>query len=164
MRNNFESLLVRSIRNYFATNDIDAFVERRIQSRYRKQYCDIIIDGALGFYAVECKSIGGNHLYFNSNFHTVEDGLNQTHQIETIDWFLRKTARRGFLAVELRNYGRRGNRCHLIPWESVLRRFRASEKGFTADEIKAYPCAVKVNKLYDMTEVIQSFVYPLHKL
>jgi Holliday junction resolvase len=156
MRNNFESLLVRSLRHYYTDNHINAFVERRPQTRYRKQYIDIIVDSAeAGYLAIECKSTSGKYLNFLSNFHTVEDGLNHVHQVETISYYLNKTGRVGYLAVELKMKGREGNKCYFLPWGDVLARFNNGSKGYNVKEIKQYPRCVKdkQTKLYDVAAI-----------
>ena len=156
MKNNFESLLVRSLTHYFSTNHIDAFTERRPQTKYRKQFVDIVIDSpTLGYLAIECKSTKTKYLYFSTQFHT-EQGLNHTHQVETISYYLRKTGRVGYLAVEQRQ--RKGNKIYLIPWADVATRFKAGNKGYKLDELRGYPRAVKDKrtKLYDVSGLFHS--------
>jgi len=151
MKNNFESLLVRSLTNYFSTNNISAFTERRPQTKYRKQFVDIVIDSpSVGYLAIECKSTSTKYLYFSSQFHT-EQGLNHTHQVETISWYLNKTGRVGYLAVEQRQ--RKGNQFSLIPWTDVATRFNSGFKGYKLDELRSYPRAAKDKrtKLYDVS-------------
>jgi len=155
-KNNFESILVRSLAHYFNTNNIDAFVERRPQTRYKKQFVDIVIDSpTLGYMGIECKSVKGAYLNFKSNFHT-EDGLNHTHQVETISYYLSKTGRVGYLAVESR--APKGNQFSLIPWTDVATRFNSGFKGYKLDELRSYPRAVKDKrtKLYDVSGLFHS--------
>jgi len=153
MKNNFESLLVRSLRHYFDTSYIRAYVERRPQTRYKKQFVDIVIDSpTLGYLAIECKSVKGAYLNFKSNFHT-EQGLNHTHQVETISWYLAKTGRVGYLAVESR--APKGNKFYMMPWADVATRFNSGFKGYKLDELRSYPRAVKDKrtKLYDVSSL-----------
>ncbi|MDD4567592.1 MAG: hypothetical protein PHU37_06790 [Methanoculleus chikugoensis] len=56
--------------------------------------------------AIECKSISGKKIYFSQHFHFDK---NNVHQIDAITDFIRKTGRRGFLAVEFR-FGAGGRR------------------------------------------------------
>jgi len=158
MKNNFESLLVRSLRHYFDTSYIRAFVERRPQTRYKKQFVDVTVDSPhVGYLAIECKSTKGAYLNFLSNFHTVEDGLNHTHQIETISWYLHKTGRVGYLAVESR--APKGNQFSLIPWADVSTRFNSGFKGYKLDELRGYPRATKDKrtKLYEVSGLFPEF-------
>lgn len=163
MKNNFESLLVRSIRHYFTTNHITAFTERRPQTRYKKQFVDIIIDSpTLGYIAVECKSIGGKYLHFSANFSEVEDGLNHVHQVETINYYITQTGRTGYLAVEVRSKAKKiGNRFYMIPWGDVLARFNNGSKGYNVKELRQYPEVVKdivvgKTKLYNVRPLFTS--------
>ena len=156
MKNNFESLLVRSLRHYFDTSYIRAYVERRPQTRYKKQFVDIVIDSpTLGYLAIECKSVKGAYLNFKSNFHT-EQGLNHTHQVETISWYLNKTGRNGYLAVESR--APKGNQFSLIPWTDVATRFNSDSKGYKLEELRGYPRALKDKrtKLYDVSSLFHA--------
>jgi len=151
MKNNFESLLVRSLTHYFSTNHISAFTERRPQTKYRKQFVDIVIDSpSVGYLAIECKSTSTKYLYFSTQFHT-EQGLNHTHQVDTINWYLNKTGRVGYLAVEFRVP--KGNKFYLIPWTDVATRFNSDSKGYKLEELRGFPRAVKDKrtKLYDVS-------------
>ena len=157
MRNNFESLLVRSLKYYFDTSYIRAFVERRPQTRYKKQFVDIVIDSpSVGYLAIECKSTSTKYLYFSTQFHT-EQGLNHTHQVETISYYLSKTGRVGYLAVEFR--ASKGNKFYIIPWTDVSTRFNSGFKGYKLDELRSYPRAVKDKrtKLYDVSGLFPAF-------
>jgi len=156
MKNNFESLLVRSLKYYFDNNHIPTFTERRPQTRYKKQFVDITIDSpTLGYLAIECKSTSTKYLYFSTQFHT-EQGLNHTHQVETISYYLSKTGRVGYLAVEFR--APKGNKFYLIPWADVATRFNNGNKGFKIEELRGYPRAVKdrATKLYDVSSLFHS--------
>ena len=129
------------------------FIPRITKPEFTK---DIVIDSpTMGYLAIECKSTSTKYLYFSTQFHT-EQGLNHTHQVETISWYLAKTGRTGYLAVEFR--ARKGNLFYLIPFKDVATRFNNGNKGFKKDELRGYDSAIKdrKTKLYDVSSLFHS--------
>lgn len=141
----FENEIVRSFNNFFEQNKIDAIAYRIKQHRFSSQVLDVLVDSLHdGYYlGIECKSIATKtgSLYFTQHF-----GLDQ---IERIDEFLRRSGRKGLLAVELR-YGKGlPVRAHIIKWADLKKRYLAAGGvGFTVEEILRFPQIKRVSRSY----------------
>lgn len=137
---NFERSLVDSFNNYFSIHDIPADVHRWPQLRFINQPCDIIIDSpVVGHLAFECKSTASNRLYFSGHFHKRKDG---THQMVFLDDYFYRSARTSYLAVELKNKGKK-NRCCFLDWNYVLGVYKSGQKSLAAEkEIVDNACVV----------------------
>ena len=140
----FESEIVRSFNNFFEQNQIDAIAYRIKQHRFSSQVLDVLVDSLHNDYylGIECKSISTKtgSLYFTQHF-----GLDQ---IGRIDDFLRRSGRKGILAVELR-YGKgMPIRAHIIKWTDLKKRYFADGVGFTVEEILRFPQIKRIGKSY----------------
>ena len=94
------------------------------------------------YLGIECKSISAKTgaLYFTQHF--------GTDQIERIDDFLRKSGRKGILAVELR-YGKgKPIRAHIIKWTDLKKRYLADGVGFTVEELIRFPQIKRIGGSY----------------
>lgn len=147
----FERHLVKSFNTFFQEKDIKGISFRLKQHRFTHQFLDVIVDSLHPDYylGIECKSIstdkGARALYFTQHFTTDKQG---SHQVERMSDFLRLSGRKGFLAVELRQGVGKGRVAFAIPWNVVVDRFEAGERGFKVDEIRAFPEIERVGGLY----------------
>ncbi len=136
---NFERELVRSFNNSFSERGIDAIAYRMKQHRFSQQMLDILVDSEDRQYylGIECKSIapskGLSALYFTQHFTVDKKG---EHQVEKMDAFIKRSGRRGFLAVELRMGSGKAKAAHFVPWSDVWKRYNAGQPGFPIQELK----------------------------
>ncbi len=133
---NFELELVNSFNSFFEKYKINAIAYRRKQSKYSDQFCDILVDSKnADFYlAIENKSINLNSskkLYFSQHFHS-----NERKQIEKISEFLKKSGRKGFLALEVRKGKGRSKKAYLIDWNYVFSQIAGGKKGIDLENLK----------------------------
>jgi Holliday junction resolvase len=130
----FERDIVHCMNYFLASARIGGFAYRLKQAKFNAQYVDVLVDSLDPRYylAIECKSIRGKKLYFTQHFH---QDKNNVHQVESIAEFVRKTGRRGFLAVEFRAGSGRAKEAYLMPWEEVLGRYRA-DAGISIDAFR----------------------------
>ena len=131
----FERDIVHCMNNFLGNAGIAGFAYRLKQAKFNAQYVDVLVDSLDPRYylAIECKSIRGKKLYFTQHFH---QDKNNTHQVESIAEFVRKTGRRGFLAVEFRAGSGRAKEAYLMPWDEVIARFR-SDAGISLEAFRA---------------------------
>ncbi|WP_317135722.1 Holliday junction resolvase [Methanochimaera problematica] len=117
------------------------YAYRLKQSKFNTQYVDILVDSLDPRYylAIECKSIQGKKLYFSQHFH---EDKNNVHQIDSITDFIKKTGRRGFLAVEFRGGRGKQNVAYLLPWEK-LQEFRENSPGISREDFK---CGIELKR------------------
>lgn len=115
----FELDVVHCVNAFFADHTLQGFAYRLKQHKYSTQYVDILVDSLDPRYycAIECKSLKGKKIYFSQHFHEDRNGV---HQVDAITEFLRRTGRRGYLAVEFRGGSGRKNEAFLMPWETLL--------------------------------------------
>lgn len=149
----FERELVNAFNDYFSQEEIDGIAHRMKQHRFSSQLCDVLVDSQheTFYLAIENKSIktkSTNKLYFTQHFSTSDNG----HQIKRITNFLRKSGRKGYLAVELKRGRGKPRKAYMIPWEHVLRRYQGDETGLHIDEIKEYPEIFRNSEDYDIAE------------
>ena len=133
---NFEIDLVNSFNSFFEQQNINAIAYRRKQAKFADQFCDILVDSKNPkFYlAIENKSINLNSskkLYFSQHLHA-----NDRNQIEKISEFLKKSGRKGFLALEIREGKGRPKKAYLIEWNYILSQIKKGEAGISLDEIE----------------------------
>jgi len=132
--NLFESQVVRAFNGFFIeTETLGVAYRTGKASVYTAQYCDVLVDGHF-YLAIECKSFEAKQgaLYF-SKFSTRKDG---THQLDTLNEFILRSQRKGYLAVEITK-PRRYN-AYLLPFDYVFRAWtRNEQKGLTVLDIKA---------------------------
>ncbi|MDD3043365.1 MAG: hypothetical protein PHV51_02105 [Methanosarcinaceae archaeon] len=147
----FERMLVRSFNKYIEENEIKAISYRLKQHRFTPQFLDVLVDSLNpDFYmGIECKSIsvekGANALYFTQHFTVDKNG---THQIERISDYLKKSGRKGFLAVELRMGMGHGREAYIIPWKELEKRYRNEALKYTVREIREFPEIKRQGKAY----------------
>ncbi|WP_317296475.1 PDDEXK family nuclease [Methanoculleus nereidis] len=98
---NFERGITRCINRFFTHRQTHGFACRLKQSKFNTRYVDVLVNSLDPRYypAIECKSISGKKPYFSQHFHSDK---NNVRQIDAITDFIRRTGRRGFLAVEFR--------------------------------------------------------------
>jgi Holliday junction resolvase len=130
----FERDIAQCLNRFFSERHIHGFAYRLKQHKFSSQYIDVLVDCLDPRYycAIECKSIVGKKIYFTQHFHVDKKG---THQIAIITDFLKKTGRKGFLAVEFRGGSGGSNEAYLMPWDELTVRF-ASSPGIHADEFR----------------------------
>lgn len=131
----FERDVVHCMNAFFAERSLQGFAYRLKQHKFATQYVDVLVDSLDPRYycAIECKSIKGKRIYFSQHFHADKAGV---HQIDAITEFLRRTGRRGFLAVEFRGGPGQKNEAYLMPWATLLS-CRAAGQGIGRDEFAA---------------------------
>ncbi|MBN2733549.1 MAG: Holliday junction resolvase [Methanomicrobiaceae archaeon] len=128
----FERDIVHCLNNFFADQNLKGYAYRLKQSKYNTQYVDVLVDSLDPRYylTIECKSIKGKKIYFSQHFH--EDKYN-VHQIDAIWDFIKKTGRRGFLAVEFRGGKGSCNRAFLMSWPDIMK-LREESAGISVDD------------------------------
>jgi len=147
----FERDLVHAFETFFMGNSIAAMAYRRKQSRFQPQEFDVVIDSATRkwYSAIECKSVLGDRakcIYFTSNFNITADG----HQLDREAIWLRKTGRRGYLAIEVRKKG--GNTAAIVPFSAVYAAFQAEKIGIRLEEVWEYPLLPRKGGKYFITD------------
>jgi hypothetical protein len=145
----FEWELVAALNRFFEVCEIRGVAYRLKQSRYTPQVVDLLVDSPFSRYymAIECKSIDARKaktLYFTQHF-SLAGGV---HQIERADQFIESSGRRGVLAVELRRGPGKNKTAHLVPWETVIDRFRSESPGLSVEMIEALPALERKNGSY----------------
>ncbi|MFC1787042.1 hypothetical protein ACFLY8_03305 [Halobacteriota archaeon] len=140
----FERDIVRSFNKFFEQSQTDAIAYRIKQHRFSSQVLDVLVDSSQDDYylGIECKSISNKTgaLYFTQHF--------GSDQIERIDDFLRRSGRKGILAVELR-YGKgKPMRAHIIKWKDLKTRYLAKRVGFTVEELMHFPQIKRTGRNY----------------
>ncbi|NYT00354.1 MAG: hypothetical protein GKB99_01320 [Methanocellales archaeon] len=140
----FERDIVRSFNKFFEQSHIDAIAYRIKQHRFSSQVLDVLVDSSQDDYylGIECKSILNKTgaIYFSQHF--------GSDQIERINDFLRRSGRKGLLAVELR-YGKgMPIRAHIIKWEYLKTRYLTNSVGFTIEEIMDFPQIKRTGRNY----------------
>lgn len=144
----FERELVQSFNDFFEKNRVNGIAYRLKQHRFTSQVLDILVDSPIKdhYIGIECKSIstekGTNTLYFTQHF-----SKNREHQVERITKFLQKSGRTGFLAIELRQGSGHAREAHIIPWNSLLKKYQEGV-GFTLEEIRSFPGIERSGKGY----------------
>jgi len=140
----FEREIVRSFNKFFEQNQIDGIAYRIKQHRFSSQILDVLIDSSHEDYylGIECKSVSAKTgaLYFTQHF-----GIDQ---IERIDDFLRRSGRKGLLAVELKHGKGKPRRAYIIKWTDLKKRYLAEGVGFTVEEIMRFPQIRRRNRSY----------------
>ncbi|MDI6888455.1 MAG: hypothetical protein QMC78_02005 [Methanocellales archaeon] len=133
----FERELVKSFNRFFEQGKVEGIAYRLKQHRFASQIVDVLVDSShKDFYlGIECKSVstdkGAVALYFTQHF--------SAGQIPRIDDFLKKSGRRGVLAVELRRGSGKSRGAHIIKWTELRKRYAKGSVGFTVDEIVRSP-------------------------
>jgi Holliday junction resolvase len=131
----FERDIVHCVNAFFEGHALQGFAYRLKQHKYSTQYVDVLVDSLDPRYycAIECKSLKGKKIYFTQHFHEDKCGV---HQVDAITEFLRRTGRRGYLAVEFRGGSGRKNEAYLMPWETLLT-YWGSEAGISVEDFAA---------------------------
>jgi len=133
----FEREIVKSFNQFFKQGGVEGIAHRLKQHRFTSQMLDVLVDSPhKSFYlGIECKSVstekGAAALYFTQHF--------GTGQILRIDEFLKKSGRRGILAVELRRGSGKSREAHIINWTELRKRYAKGLVGFTVNEIVQFP-------------------------
>ncbi|HQD25983.1 MULTISPECIES: Holliday junction resolvase [Methanoculleus] len=145
---NFELEVASCINRFFAQRKMQGFAYRLKQSKFNTQYVDVLVDSLDPRYylAIECKSISGKKLYFSKHFHLDK---NNVHQVDSITDFIRKTGRRGFLAVEFRFGAGIPKEAYLMPWEQVLERYRTAP-GISIEDFRLCCALTRSNGEYEL--------------
>ena len=131
----FEREVVHCFNRYFAEKGLQGFAYRLKQQKFNMQYVDVLVDSLDPKYylSVECKSLQGKKVYFSQHFHADKHNV---HQVDGISAFMKKTGRRGYLAVEFRPGPGKANEAYLVPWEKVLSAYGTCP-GISIDECRA---------------------------
>jgi len=138
----FERMLVNSFNAYIEENGIRAISYRLKQHRFTPQFLDVLVDSLNPdlYLGIECKSIsvekGANALYFSQHFTVDKNGV---HQVERISDYLKKSGRRGFLAVELRLGPGHGREAYMVPWNELKKKYYTQNLKLTLEEIRSFP-------------------------
>lgn len=145
---NFEWEITHCINRFFARRKLQGFAYRLKQSKFNTQYVDVLVDSLDPRYylAIECKSISSKKLYFSQHFHADK---NSVHQVDSITDFIRRTGRRGFLAVEFRFGAGRPKEAYLMPWDRVLEHY-GSDPGIPIDDFRLCCALTRSNGEYDL--------------
>lgn len=125
MAEDLEQDLVKALNRYFektAATDIPAGIAYRDpEIQFHGQKVDVIVDNP--YMGIECKSVkaaDNNKLYFSQHF---SDG-----QVESINRFLQRSGRTGWLAVELKHGRGKSREAYLLEWQRwVVNRFTDSD-------------------------------------
>lgn len=149
-QNDFEQVMVNSLKKFCKDHGIRAVVRRDIQAKYHHQDCDIKVDsGNERFYmGIECKSVHVGEkekkIYFSQHFTTDNNGL---HQVKRISDYLFCSGRRGYLAVELRFGKGKPRKAYLLPWYYVKQAYQEG-KGILFTDIQRFPEMKRTNGYY----------------
>jgi hypothetical protein len=151
----FEWALAGALNEMFESRGIAAIAYRLKQSRYTSQGMDILVDSIDPRYylAIECKSLDArvaSALYFSQHFGSRQGG----HQIIRESEFLRRSGRKGLLAIELRRGPGKPRSAHLIPWKELLERFNSGIVGFEIEEIESHGSIQRNEGKYVIGELI----------
>lgn len=135
----FERELVKAFNRFFADNGVDGIAYRRKQHRFSSQFVDVLVDSGRPEYylAIENKSVktsAANKLYFTQHFSESEDG----HQVDRITDFVKRSGRRGYLAVELKRGRGKPRKAYMIPWRALRRRYDAGEVGIPLEDLDRF--------------------------
>jgi hypothetical protein len=156
----FERELVKSFNIFFSAHHINGIAYRIKQHRFSAQILDVLVDSLDPKYylGIECKSIstdkGTSALYFTQHFSVDKSGA---HQIVKIDEFLKKSGRRGYLAIELRKGSGRAKIAYLIEWNAVMKRYRSNQLGFGVSELDDFNSIRRTDGKYKLDEVFASY-------
>ncbi|MFB6204187.1 MAG: hypothetical protein ABEJ75_00920 [Candidatus Nanohaloarchaea archaeon] len=150
----FERELVNAFNNFFEEEGINGIAHRKKQHRFSSQLCDVLVDSEheMFYLAIENKSVktsSTNKLYFSQHFSVSDNG----HQVERITDFLRRSGRKGFLAVELKRGRGRSRKAYMVPWDAILEAYEAGETGLHLDEIKQYPEIFRDSEHYSVEQL-----------
>ncbi|AKB52238.1 hypothetical protein MSBRW_2985 [Methanosarcina barkeri str. Wiesmoor] len=152
----FEHMLVNSFNAYIEENGIRAISYRLKQHRFTPQFLDVLVDSLNPdlYLGIECKSIsvekGAKALYFSQHFTVDKNGI---HQIERISNYLKKSGRRGFLAVELRLGPGHGREAYMIPWNELEKKYFAQDLKLTLQDIRSFPEIKREGKNYSVDPI-----------
>lgn len=152
----FERELVKAFNRFFEENNERGIAYRRKQHRFSSQFVDVLVDSIRPeFYlAIENKSISTsatNKLYFSQHFSESEDG----HQVDRIDDFLRRSGRKGFLAVEVKRGRGRQRKAFLIPWKRLKERYDAGDPGISIEELEDFSELERVSESYNVGPILE---------
>lgn len=152
----FERALVKAFNRYFKENDIDGIAYRRKQHKFSDQFLDILVDSQeprfyLGIENKSVKSSSCKKLYFTQHF----SNSNGTHQIEKITEFLKRSGRKGYLALELRRGRGKPRKAFLIPWNRVKRRYESDNVGIDLQNREDYIEINRNSKEYDIERIFK---------
>jgi len=155
---NFEREITSCLNRFFAHRKTQGFAYRLKQSKFNTQYVDVLVDSLDPSYylAIECKSISGKKIYFSQHFHFDKSHI---HQVDSITDFIRKTGRRGFLAVEFRFGAGRAKEAYLMPWETLLG-YYGNVPGISIDDFRLCCTLARSGEEYDLPG-LDTNEYPL---
>jgi Holliday junction resolvase len=152
----FERDLVKAFNRHFEDTGINGIAYRRKQHRFSSQFLDILVDSRhpdfyLGIENKSLKTSSSNTLYFTQHFSASDDG----HQIDRITEFLKRSGRKGYLAVELKRGRGKQRKAYLIPWDEVDRKYTTDAVGLTTEKIKEFPEIERDGTEYNIKETIR---------
>lgn len=150
----FERELVNAFNKFFEKEDLNGIAHRKKQHRFSSQLCDVLVDSEheMFYLAIENKSIktsSTNKLYFSQHFSESDNG----HQVKRISDFLRKSGRKGILAVELKRGRGKPRKAYAVPWSIVKQKYQNGDTGLHIDEIKEQPEILRSRESYDIAEL-----------
>ncbi len=135
----FERELVKAFNRFFDENGVNGIAYRRKQHRFSSQFCDVLVDSEHPQYylAIENKSIktaAANKLYFSQHFSESDNG----HQVDRISDFVKRSGRRGYLAVELKRGRGKPRKAYMIPWDALQRRYESNAVGIPITDLDRF--------------------------
>ena len=150
----FERDLVKAFNRYFENNGVDGIAYRRKQHKFSDQFCDILVDSNHpDFYlGIENKSVklsSRKKLYFTQHF----SHSNGTHQVDKITNFLKKSGRKGFLAIEIKRGRGKPRKAYLVPWNVVRGKFESDEVGIDLQKRDQFQEIDRVSDIYSIEEL-----------
>ena len=150
----FERDIARCLNDFFERNGARGYAYRLKQSKFSTQYVDVLSDSLDPRYylAIECKSLKSKKLYFTQHFHEDKDGV---HQVDAISYFIQKTGRKGFLAVEFRAGAGRPKEAYLLPWDIVIE-IRGINAGISKEDFSRGIKLERTADGYVLSDLIQS--------
>lgn len=150
----FERDLVKAFNRYFEGNGLNGIAYRRKQHRYSDQFCDVLVDSndSRFYLGVENKSVklsSSKKLYFTQHF----SHSNGIHQIDKISNFLKRSGRKGYLAIELKRGRGKSRKAFLIPWEFIKDKYESGEVGIELGRCDRFKEIDRVSNDYDIENI-----------
>ena len=149
----FERSLVNSFNNFFEEEQIEGIAHRKKQHRFSSQLCDVLVDSPheTFYLAIENKSIktsSSQKLYFSQHFSDTEEG----HQVERITDFVKRSGRKGYLAVELKRGRGRQRKAYMVRWDEVWRMYSQGQSGIHLEELSDHPEVSRISGEYNFSD------------
>jgi hypothetical protein len=145
----FEQAITSALNLFYQEYRIPAIAYRRWAPPLVRLEFDVLSDSLrMPYYcAIECKtfSLGATKsLYFKQHFSSPKG----EHQLGREEAWLKKTGRRGYLAVEVRAGSGNARRAYLVPFREVLDRWRDNYAGLPLKWLETQPQLTREGKRY----------------